>query len=237
MPEPPRILVVDDEPNIRLMLRTVLETVQGPGPAVDEAADGETAVALCERTPYDAVFLDLRLPGIDGLEVLRRVRAHRRGLRVCVVTAHGTVDAAVEAMKLGAWDFVQKPFDPPAVRDVATRMLHGETPPHRAQPPGPADEVAPLLADARRAARASKLDEAEQLCRRALALAADRADVFHLLGAIHEVRGDRLRAQVYYRTALALDPTCEPARRNLGRSVGTERGELLLGDEPPRPSR
>ena len=218
-----RVLVVDDERNIRLTLRAALENLDVE---VEEAADGGRALDLCDRSHFDAVVLDLRLPDVGGLEVLSRLRARLPGLRVVIVTAHGTVDAAVEAMKLGAYDFLQKPFDPPQIRDVVARMLRGEP----AGGAGPS--AAEILHDARRAAREGRTEAALQLAQRAVAAMPESAAAFHVLGVAHDVRGDRLRAQVLYRTALALDPTHVSSERNLDRSIAGAGGDLLYGDEP-----
>lgn len=232
MTDAARVLIVDDEPNIRLTLRTMLESA---GIVVEEAADGASALAAFLRAPFDAVVLDLRMPGMDGLEVLRRLRAHHPSVPVVVVTAHGTVDAAVEAMKDGAYDFLQKPFDPVQIRDVVRRMLRGEPPPHVEALPPAVSEFESLLAAARRACREQHPDAAEQFARRALVLAPDRPESFHLLGVVQDVLRQRVRAQVYYRTALALDPRYGPSDANLDRLVTGSTSPLLYGDEsPPR---
>src|SRR5690348_13363423 len=80
------ILIVDDEPNVRLGFRTALETVGYP---VDEAVDGPNALDRLERSPASLVLLDLRMPGLDGMEVLRRLRDAGNGVPVIIVTAHG----------------------------------------------------------------------------------------------------------------------------------------------------
>ena len=102
-----RILVVDDEPNI---IRSFQMILGGEGFTVEGAASGEEALERLAAEAFDAVFLDLNLPGIDGIEVLRRVRADRPGLPVVMVSGQGTIERAVEATQLGALDFMEKPF-------------------------------------------------------------------------------------------------------------------------------
>jgi CheY-like chemotaxis protein len=116
----PVILVVDDEKNIRLTLRESLKTFNAQ---VDAAVNGEEALDMAAQQEYDLVLLDLKMPGMDGMEVLRRLRELSPGTAVILLTAHGTVEAAVEAMKLGAVDFLQKPFAPKEIRDIVTRVL------------------------------------------------------------------------------------------------------------------
>src|SRR5437870_11182042 len=106
MPKP-RILVVDDEGAIRDSLRMTLEY---EGYEVFGAATGQEGLALAERDTPDLVLLDVKMPGIDGLEVLDRLRAMGDAVPVIVVSGHGTISTAVEATKKGAFDFIEKPF-------------------------------------------------------------------------------------------------------------------------------
>ncbi len=109
MPEPRRqILVVDDEDSVRWAVQKALER---EGYAVVQAVDGPGGAAAAEAPEVDLVLLDVRLPGMDGLEVLARLRASRPDLLVIMMTAHGTLQVAVEAMKGGAYDYIAKPFD------------------------------------------------------------------------------------------------------------------------------
>ena len=102
------ILVVDDEPGIIAMLSGLLKD---EGYAVVTADSGREALNQIKRTRIDLVMLDLRLPDLDGLEVLRRIRFDDVNLPVIMISAHGTISTAVEATKLGAYDFIEKPFE------------------------------------------------------------------------------------------------------------------------------
>jgi two-component system nitrogen regulation response regulator NtrX len=102
----PRILVIDDEPAIRDSIRTILEY---EGYDVLLAATGQEGLAFVERESPDLVFLDIKMPGMDGLEVLQRIKAVSEDIPVVMISAHGTVATAVEATKLGAFDFIEKP--------------------------------------------------------------------------------------------------------------------------------
>jgi len=101
------ILIVDDEPGIRDTLRGVMED---EGFAVEAVATGEECLNALEKRAYSCVLLDVWLPGIDGLETLRRLRAGGSDAAVVIISGHGTVETAVKATKLGAFDFIEKPL-------------------------------------------------------------------------------------------------------------------------------
>ncbi|MBI5548003.1 MAG: sigma-54-dependent Fis family transcriptional regulator, partial [Deltaproteobacteria bacterium] len=104
----PRVLVVDDDAGVRYTLREILES---SSMEVVEAADGEQALERLEAEPFQLVISDLRMPRVDGLELLKRVKARPQAPRVILITAHGSEKHAVEAMKLGAFDYFKKPFE------------------------------------------------------------------------------------------------------------------------------
>jgi DNA-binding NtrC family response regulator len=129
MPQRPRILLADDEINLRKVLGAIL---QRDGYSVLEAADGEQAVAQMSADPA-VVITDLRMPKLDGMGVLRRVVAEHPEVPVIMITAHGSVDSAVEAVKLGAFDYIEKPFEQTQIRQVVqkavkTRELNARAP-------------------------------------------------------------------------------------------------------------
>ena len=102
-----RILVIDDEAEIRRSVRMILEY---EGYDVLEASSGPEGVALAEKESPDLVFLDVKMPGMDGLEALQRIKATNEALPVVIISGHGTVTTAVEATKAGAFDFIEKPL-------------------------------------------------------------------------------------------------------------------------------
>ncbi len=117
---PPRALVVDDEPDIRELLSITLGRMDI---AVETAADYNTAVRQLGGERYDLVLTDMRLPDGDGLDLVEWIQEHRPGVPVAVITAHGNVEAAVRALKLGAFDFISKPLDLAALRRLVTATL------------------------------------------------------------------------------------------------------------------
>jgi two-component system, NtrC family, response regulator AtoC len=128
LPEKKQVLIVDDEPNLRKILAAQLSR---DGYEVMLAEDGEQGLALLREHHIDLVVTDLKMPKIDGMTLLRAALAEQPELPIVMITAHGTVDTAVEALKLGAFDYLTKPFDKDEVRQIVgkalkTRELAGE---------------------------------------------------------------------------------------------------------------
>lgn len=111
-----RILVVEDEENLALGIRDALEHV---GFQAEVALDGPSALEQARAQPYDLVVLDLMLPGVSGLEVLRTLRAERRDVRVLILTALGDESDVVKGLEAGADDYMKKPFSP---RELVARV-------------------------------------------------------------------------------------------------------------------
>jgi CheY-like chemotaxis protein len=116
-----RILIIDDEENIRRVTRLTLEAA---GYEVGEAGDGERGLeAFGDGSAWDAVLLDQRMPGMDGLETLRHLKEREAGAHVIMATAYASIELAVDAMKLGATDFVRKPMTPEILRNAVAAAL------------------------------------------------------------------------------------------------------------------
>jgi DNA-binding NtrC family response regulator len=115
-----QILIADDEPNLR---RVVGAQLTRDGHEVHLVADGAEALACLQDNHIDLLICDLRMPVIDGMELLRKALADDPGLPVIMITAHGTVDNAVEALKTGAFDYITKPFDQQELRTIVRKAL------------------------------------------------------------------------------------------------------------------
>jgi FixJ family two-component response regulator len=203
------VLIVDDEKNIRLTLSLALEKLNLP---VDTADSGEEALKKLAAKSYALMLLDLRMPGIDGMEVLRRVPEIRPEVKVVIITAWGSIEAAVEAMKLGAVDFLQKPFDAEDVRHMVASLLDQAT-----QESSRDREYDKYLGLALQRISQGEFDTARVYAHKAVSLEPDRPEAFNLLGGLFEARSNRLEAEKNYRVALALTPSYRPAQKNLDR--------------------
>jgi DNA-binding response OmpR family regulator len=184
-----RILIVDDEPNVRLVLRTALEAARY---RVVEAEDGALALARLKTNaePYDLVLLDLLMPRMDGMELLRQLRTSDLAVPVVILTAHGSIPEAVEAMKLGAIDFLTKPITPEALRRVVAEVIERHAAGREAQVPAPriasappdrSREIAFDLARAKRALNRGQFAEAESLLRELISVAPGSTEAHELL--------------------------------------------------------
>lgn len=118
-----RILVVDDEPDMRMALSNVLNRA---GHQVFESGDGPAALDFLARDGADLVLLDMRLPGMDGPQILRALRERDKTTPVVMVTGYGSVDSAVEVMRLGASHYLSKPFSNQELLETVERILKGE---------------------------------------------------------------------------------------------------------------
>jgi DNA-binding NtrC family response regulator len=116
----PQILLVDDE---AIALTNLTHVLQREGYAVTACRDGEAALAALKRSEFDLVLTDLKMPGIDGMEVLREVRASYPDVPVIMITGYATLDSAVEAMKAGAYHYIAKPFRLAEAREVVRSAL------------------------------------------------------------------------------------------------------------------
>ena len=216
------VLIVDDEKNILLTLSQSLEVLHLE---TDTAINGEDALTKLKEKDFSLILLDLRMPGIDGMEVLRQVREIRPDIRIIMISAYGTIEVAVEAMKLGAVDFIQKPFSPEEVRALVSRVLDRENLDERKV----ADYGASIEL-AKKSIGNRHFDAAIEHARKAIFLDPARPEAFNLLGALTEIQGDREEAQKNYRAALSLDPSYAPAIKNLARSTswGGKRAKSIV---------
>jgi CheY-like chemotaxis protein len=213
------ILVVDDEKNIRLTMSQSLELLDMP---VQTATSGEEALEKLRNGLFGLVFLDLKMPGMDGMEVLRRIKEDLPKIRVIIITAHGTIESAVEAMKLGAVDFIQKPFSPGDIRELAKSVLERET----------LDEertidYRALIELAKRHITDRSFAAASETVRKAIAADPGQPEAYNLLGALLEIDGDMFEAQKFYLAAMDIDPRYKPARVNLKRTTSWNKSDTI----------
>ena len=115
----PRVLIVDDEPNIHYSFQKIL----GKDYDIVSAYSAADGIALLRSKSLDAVVMDIKMPGMDGLEALQKMREIDKQIPIVMMTAFGSVDTAVEAMKHGAFQYVQKPFDIEQLKGLLNKAL------------------------------------------------------------------------------------------------------------------
>jgi two-component system, OmpR family, phosphate regulon sensor histidine kinase PhoR len=120
LPETEQVLVVDDEQDIRDACERIISKM---GCYVDKASRGDQALDMFGQKPYSIILLDMKMPGMDGLDVLRHIMDKNDQTIVIVITGYATVETAIKAMKLGAYDFIPKPFETDQLRIVVGRAL------------------------------------------------------------------------------------------------------------------
>lgn len=213
MPPPPdsstrrRVLVVDDEAHLRL---TLSEALARTDLDVEAVADGTEALARLEAETFQLMLLDIKLPGLDGMAVLRWAREHRPFMPVIMITAHGTPFNAVEAVQIGAADFIQKPFSVEEVRRHVGRVLSRDTLDLET-----AADYDAFMELGRSRINDRQFDAAAAYIYEALRHDDTRPEAYDLLGVLYQLRGDGKEARRCFEQALALDFSYAPALRNL----------------------
>lgn len=207
-----RILIVDDEKNIRLTLAQCLELAEYE---VDTAVSGEHGLEKFNSGHYDLILLDMKMPIIDGMEVLRRVKKQNPYQDVVMITAYGTVETAVEAMKLGAVDYLRKPFTPEEIRSIVRRVLERDSIDENEA----AVSFEAALEYAKGCLNQKDFTQGYEFLQKAIGMEPRKPEPYNLLGVLLELKDETLEALKMYRAALAVDPTYHPANANLQRAT------------------
>jgi DNA-binding response OmpR family regulator len=225
------ILIVDDEPNVRLNYRVTLET---EGFEVQEASDASAALRELADKDFDLAILDMRMPEMDGLELLESMRERNIQTPVVIITAYGDVPHAVRAMKLGAIDFLQKPLTPEALRSAVGEILgrHAKPAPH----PAREETFDTHVQAAKRLINLREFPAAREHIAKALEIRSDSPEVFNLGGVLFEMLEDYKRAKRYYGQAIRLNKNYEPAQQNMRRiyelfQFGSSKEPFNLGED------
>jgi FixJ family two-component response regulator len=224
-----RILIVDDETSVRLNFRMALET---DGYVIFEAQSIEPAFQMLAEYSFALVILDLRMPGTDGLELLTKMSEAGIHTPVMIVTAYGDIPRAVEAMKLGATDFLQKPLLPAELRHAVAEAVKR----HPSEDRAAADVFTAHIAAAKRCLNLHALAKARLHLVKAMELNNKSVEAFNLAGVLAELLEDYQKAKKYYGQAIRLDNRYEPAQQNMRRlfeldHFGSSNELVNLGDD------
>jgi DNA-binding response OmpR family regulator len=220
-----KILVVDDEKNIRMALKQCLLAADYD---VDVAVNGLEGYNMIMEGAFEVVLLDIKMPGLSGMEVLKKIRKEGSDISVIMMTAYGTIESAVEAMKLGAIDFLSKPFVPEEIRNIVEDVIE-----RKKIDTEKVESYKEIMQYAKKSILSKDFELAKSLLSRAISINMDSPEPHNLLGTIFEYNSKISLAQKHYRAALALDPTYKPAEANLERTAQFiyHREGINLGDE------
>lgn len=217
-----KLLIVDDEVNIT---KTIAATFAQAEFDCHSCFDGVTAWQQLSEMTWDVVFLDLRLPGLDGMEILKRLSEHNIKTDIVIITAHGTIENAVQAMKYGAVDFINKPLDPESLRAVVALIINRR---HLNENQALAfDELVEL---AKQQIKERNYHKARVHIKNAIDMKPNSAIAYNLLGALDEVLEDKSSAVQAYQMALSFDPLYLPAKENLQRAISLESNTISILD-------
>ncbi|MGM0370757.1 MAG: response regulator [Bacillota bacterium] len=220
-----KVLIIDDEKNIRLTLEKCLTDDY----EVATAVNGEDALNNFAANEFAVVLLDMNLPGLDGLEVLEKIKEIDKEVKVIIITGYGSVETAVETMKLGAIDYLRKPFTPDEIKAAVKGVIERE---EVGLEKSELESYEGYLKYAKNLITKQKFSKAEESLEQAIAMDTSKPEAFNLLGGILELQDQVLDAQKKYRAALALDPTYQPAQDNLNRTSEFDhsRDDINLGE-------
>lgn len=205
-----KILIVDDEKNIRMTLKHCLVEQNHE---IDIAVNGDEGLHKLQEEKFDLILLDIKMPGLTGMEVLKEIRQKGNNVDVIMMTAYGTIERAVGAMKLGAIDFISKPFTPDEIRKVVKEVLERQE-----LEENELESYKDIINFSKKCILQNDYAKAEEYLKKAVAMDVDFPEPHNLLGVLAEFRREVQVAQKHYRAALALDPTYEPANKNLERT-------------------
>jgi DNA-binding NtrC family response regulator len=231
-----RVLIVDDESNVRMMYRAALET---EGFDIVEAESGAQAVEKFGKSKFDVAVLDLRMPEMDGLELLQAMRDKNIKTPAVIITAYGDMPNAVKAMKLGAIDFLPKPVTPEELRKLLSEVLARHALPGAPDRPATAlkykSEPSLHLLAAKRALNDRDFDLAREHLREVIKQNDRIVEPHNLLGVLFEMNDDYDQAKKCYGRAIAIDSSYEPAQQNMRRlfdlfHFGSSKESFNLGD-------
>lgn len=205
-----RILVIDDAKNLKLMITKAFFMEEW---ITDCASSGEEGIKMFHENSYDIVLLDIRMSGMSGTEALKRIKEKDPSTKVIIITAYPTVKNAVECIKLGAIDYLRKPFTPEKIKSVVKEILL------RDEIEQPEDEnYSSILAYAKKCITQCKLEEAMDYLRKAVSVNMEQGEAFNLLGYIWEIKEVFDKAHRYYSIAHQMEPANDEYIENIKRT-------------------
>jgi DNA-binding NtrC family response regulator len=204
-----KILIVDYEKNIRTTISAYLLSL---GYELEMAVNGQEALDKLKDFRYDLVLLDIKMHIMNGIQVLEEMERLEDKTNVIMMTAYGTIENAVESMKLGAVDFISKPFTLEDLKTVIDAVFS-----RKELTESSVAGFKELIEFAKKCINEKKFDKAIEYLKKAMVEKLESPEPQNLLGVLYELKGDLSKAGKHYRAALELDPTYRPSQDNLER--------------------
>jgi DNA-binding response OmpR family regulator len=216
-----KVLIVDDEKNIRLTLKTALSKA---GYEVETAVNGEDGLSKLQEEGFPVILLDMKMPGMDGIQFLKEITNADLETKVIMITGYGSVETAVETLKLGAVDYLRKPFKPEEIIGIVEDVFERYKVENSEKEVESFEEYIML---AKNAINKRDFSRAKEILQKATSLDSEKPEPFNLLGIIYEMQHKQGEAMKMYRAALALEPGYKPANDNIERA-GESMGSIDL---------
>lgn len=189
-----KVLIVDDTKNIRLLLTKCLEH---EGYQVETAGDGPQALEAFKRSAFDLVFLDIKMPGLSGTEVLKQIREMGISTPVIIITAYASVKNAVECTKLGAVSYLQKPFTADRIKVILNECFTIKTAADKKEQME--SRLESRLKKIKELIDLNSFDEALSLLRESISVEMDNPEVYSLLSRLYQRMGNEKRSEQFMR--------------------------------------
>jgi len=204
-----RILVMDDAKNIRMMISKCL-TLEGY--EVETVDNGYDGINCIRESYYDVVILDIRMPELSGTEVLKIIKGLSNDVNVIIVTAFPTIKNAVDCIKMGALDYLRKPFTPDKIKGYVKSIID-----RKYVTDLDTDNYEQALQYAKKCIKTENYDEGIKYLKKSISISIEDAEPFNLLGNVFELKDDINSAEKYYRIALQLEPGSQTIIESLNR--------------------
>lgn len=218
-----RILIIDNDRGIKKIIRKSLDLDDFE---VEQVRSGEEGIKELKTSNYDLIILNTNLPEIEGVQLLKQIREEDYLMPILITTDFMSVEDAVKVVKLGAIDYLQKPYNIDDIKKQINKIIFSE------KTNDDFKNHEETLIKAKSAIKNRELSYAENILRNACIINNTSPEAFNLLGIIEEYRGDSKQAMKMYRAALDIDPTYKPAQENLERSsdIKGKPGDVNFGE-------
>lgn len=204
-----KVLIIDDTKNIRLMITKALTS---KGYEITSADNGNEGIYQFKNNKYDLVFLDIRMPGMSGTEVLKLLKEIDENATVIIITAFPTVKNAVDCIKLGAVDYLRKPFTAEKLSQIAEQVIV-----RKSLTSVNTNSYDSSIEYAKKCINQRNFDEAISYLKKAISISIDDSEPFKIMGNVYELKGNTEAAIKYYKVGLQVEPHNKEIMENLNR--------------------